>query len=32
VGTGTKWFRQALTVGNPTQGGAGWVANKPPVY
>ena len=31
VGTVTKWFRQALTVGNPTQG-VGVVAIKPPAY
>jgi hypothetical protein len=31
VGTGMKRFRQAPTVGNPTQG-VGVVAIKPPAY
>jgi hypothetical protein len=31
VGTETKWFRQAPTLGTPTQG-VGVVAIKPPAY
>jgi hypothetical protein len=31
VGTGTKWLRQAPTVGNPTHG-VGVVAIEPPAY
>jgi len=31
VGTGTKWLRQAPTMGNPTQG-VGVVAIEPPAY